>query len=414
MRVENLYLGPSPVDPGLTRASIEVDYRGRRAGRETWWVDVPGRVQRELTHAGDPWLAALLPLAFVLQQPLELRLPVDPQLLENADQILNIWARWYPRFGPIPLLAETGEPASSLDSGNVAAFFSAGIDSIHTVLHHDRIEPNPIDELIFIRGFDLRLRNQGGLREAQERVQSSATVLGKDLMVVTTNLRQTRLQEVDWLRLAHGPMLAAIGLLLGPRYQRLWIPSTKPLDLAEPFGSHPGVDPLFSTTQTVIDQYGASFTRTEKVAYLRQHPGELQHLRVCWEGESGANCGRCSKCLRTMTALEIFGLLEGCAAFPTRELDLDVLSKLYFPQQHRYVGYMEELMATADQLGRTDISHSIQAALSRSKWMYRWLGLGLIRWAQDRWRLQPRLRRLTRNIRPIVRKLARRIVRVLP
>jgi hypothetical protein len=45
-------------------------------------------------------------------------------------------------------------------------------------------------------------------------------------------------------------------------------------------------------------------------------------LRVCLQDlDSGLNCGRCEKCLRTMIALKALGCLDDCPTLP-HEIDL--------------------------------------------------------------------------------------------
>jgi hypothetical protein len=51
-------------------------------------------------------------------------------------------------------------------------------------------------------------------------------------------------------------------------------------------------------------------------------PDPLSWLRVCWRNPGGAyNCGRCPKCVSTMVALRMAGLLERAPTFPST-LDL--------------------------------------------------------------------------------------------
>jgi hypothetical protein len=41
----------------------------------------------------------------------------------------------------------------------------------------------------------------------------------------------------------------------------------------------------------------------------------MSRLKVCWKADSARNCGRCSKCLITMTMLHALGALERAERF---------------------------------------------------------------------------------------------------
>jgi len=75
------------------------------------------------------------------------------------------------------------------------------------------------------------------------------------------------------------------------------------------WGVHPLTDPLLSSEAFRIVHDGAAFTRMEKVETIADWPEALQDLRVCWAGTArDRNCGRCSKCVRTILAFRSVGL----------------------------------------------------------------------------------------------------------
>lgn len=410
MEASDLLIEPSPVDPAATRASIRVsyDYRGRRP--ERWWFELPNRLTDDILPTGDAWLAALLPLAWTLGEALVIGLTVSDRLLGGAHQIMQIWSQWYPRFRPIPISAESHPARTEHRGSRTVCFSSGGIDSTYTALHHDHHSDAPIDELAFIRGFDLRLGNEGALREAERRMAHIAAAIGKQLIFLSTNLRDTRLREANWERIAHAPVLAAAGLLLGRRYRRVLVGSAWPVDLDHPFGSHPEIFNRFSTASTQMEIYAADTKRAAKVVYLRDNRGALDHLRVCWEDRSGSNCGRCAKCLGAMIALDIYGLLEGCAAFPTDELDHRRIRGLYLGRKSYY---FEELHEHAAERGRADIVASLEAAFQATEALNRWLLLDKLVPLFRQWRIHPRLRRLTHAIRPLAWRTLRGLLRLL-
>ena len=82
-----------------------------------------------------------------------------------------------------------------------------------------------------------------------------------------------------------------------------------------PWGSHPDLDPLWSTERTFLRVDGAEVTRTEKVTAIAASPIAPSRLKVCWRADIEANCGRCEKCVRTQCALAIAGALERAPVF---------------------------------------------------------------------------------------------------
>ena len=65
----------------------------------------------------------------------------------------------------------------------------------------------------------------------------------------------------------------------------------------------------FSTRTLQIYSEGMAITRFEKERELADWPPAQKYLHVCTM-DTGPNCGHCSKCLRTLTALDALGCLQ--------------------------------------------------------------------------------------------------------
>ncbi len=63
------------------------------------------------------------------------------------------------------------------------------------------------------------------------------------------------------------------------------ISSGLPADHLEPQGSHPETDPFFSSQRLAFIHYGAEIHRNGKLAFLRDYPLALEHMRVCYESK---------------------------------------------------------------------------------------------------------------------------------
>jgi hypothetical protein len=351
------------------RARLRADVRYGSGAAEEYWYDIPRVFEDALARNGNPWLAALLPLAATLGEPLRIGKPVDAVLETNARQLLRIWKSWYPKLSEISIEADGQAPASEHAPTRTGAFFSSGVDSFFTLLR-DRptaapAERREIDDLITVWGFDIALDNPAAFGRLRERHASLAESIGKGFIDVTTNIRETRWKEAAWSQLSHGPALASVALALGNRFGAVYIAGSGGHRRLRPWGSHSVTDPLFSTRDTTVINDGVAYLRTDKLEFIAQSQLALDNLRVCWESWSDTNCGTCSKCLRTMLALDLFGVLAGCPTLPHPSDLLERIAKLdlsYFVT----LGELEDLRKVAKARQRQDVVHAIDTAIRKT------------------------------------------------
>jgi hypothetical protein len=180
-----------------------------------------------------------------------------------------------------------------------------------------------LTELVFVEGFDVPFGDPASQR-VLKRFYDSDALVGLPITVVRTSLRQVtdrwfRQAGIEPWDLYHGAAIAAVGLALAPR--TVVIASSYSYDHLHPCGSHPLLDPLWSTENTEFVHDGMELRRIERLQLIGQDRSLLDLVRVCWEQTEQYNCGRCEKCLRTMVGLEGLGLLKHCRAFPDNRVD---------------------------------------------------------------------------------------------
>jgi len=280
------------------------------------------RATSRVDAGGDSLLALLLQPAMTVGGPLDLgQEPVSAKLLSEAEQIQAIWSTWRPKLHHVQVVAPALEDGPAPGPG-VACFFSGGVDSFYTLLRHR----DEITHLLLIHGFDLELEDRDLRERVSEMVTAVAADLGKHVVEVETDVRMFSDRHVGWGDY-HGAAFASVALLFQAQFRRVFLAASHTYNDLFPWGSHPLVDPLWSTERTELVHDAAEVTRSEKVAALAQSQLALDWLRVCWRNPGGAyNCGRCEKCLRTMIALKIAGALERAKTFP--ELDLDAVAHM--------------------------------------------------------------------------------------
>ncbi len=322
--------------------------------KEVWFRLPAGAV----ASANEAFLALTLFPAMREGRPLQTEGPVSPRLLGNVPIIQEIFRTWDFRFRRIAIEAAPGEIASSNPSQDVGCFFTGGLDSFYTALKHK----DEITHLVFVHGFDISLDDFSLRARVSKSLREVAAKLQKPLIEVETNLREFSDSYVTW-DFQHGAALASVGLLLSPRFRRMYIAASRSYADLIPLGSHPLLDPLWSTEQTEIVHDGCEATRVEKAAEIASDDTAVRYLRVCWENRGGAyNCGQCEKCLRTMACLRTVGVLERCLAFD-RPLDLGALASVEVKEIYR--AHLERNLEVLERSGADpELARALRDCLS--------------------------------------------------
>jgi hypothetical protein len=336
------------------RASVRVLIEGKS---QEIWFHAAGV---QLTQSANPFLALNLLAAMATNQTLVVDGPVSPRLLQNVKHIEEIFHCWARRFQILPVVGDS--VISREEPQNVACFFSGGIDSWYTLLKHQR----EITHLILVHGFDFNLRDEELRAQVGKALRRAAAQMGKQIVEVTTNLRELAFRYDDWT-FYHGPALASVALLLSPNFRKIYIASSHDYSSLFPWGSHPVLDHLWSTETTELVHDGCEATRVAKARQVAASEFALSSLRVCWENRDGAyNCGRCEKCLRTMINLLIAGALERCPTFPL-PLDPVLVADLDITASNTRLFMIENIEGLQRVGGPPELLRAMREAIDRSQ-----------------------------------------------
>lgn len=369
-----------------------------------------------LAQDATAWLPALVPVAMAAGEDLVIEGDVDPMSLAGATQAQRLLGQWFPQWRaaeirtstgvtgpPAPSHAATGvsahalaeastatraadappavegsaadpiaaeqrrpEPLAAIElhgsplrsdpSGAVGCFFSAGVDSTYAAISPE------VTHLIYVRGFDEPLRAGAGAHATTEHVRSVAAVLGKPLIEVDTDLRTTLDRYVPWDRAAHGPAMATVALALRDHFATVVFPGAWPVDQTPAWGTHPQLDPLWSSSRLRVVNDSTSLGRVDKVRALARRPELLAGLRVCWQNSGKLNCGECEKCLRTMVSLYAVGALGEARLFP-RHVDAAQVAAL--PGGVAASFFARENLEALRQMPAAERDHALEAAVAR-------------------------------------------------
>jgi hypothetical protein len=285
------------------------------------WIAVPPELDAGEADASPFVPAALLP-AMCRGEDLEVDGPVSPAMLRGAERAAELYASWSPGLRPAAVrAAEEREPPRRSEA--VGCFFSRGVDSTYSAAVPRR-HPGPLERLVFCDG--LEPRHDERVRAEEIRLAGEAAAdLSQPLSVVATNLRELTHPVVrDWEDMA-GAGLAFVATSLAGGLGHVVIPSTDGPATLGPVGISPLLDPLFSTEAVRVHHDSVAVGRVAKAIWLaRERPELLRRLKVCFVENRPDNCGRCSKCLLTMTSLAAAEALDRAEQFPD-EVDLDAV-----------------------------------------------------------------------------------------
>ncbi len=291
-------------DGKYSRLSCHVDWPG--CASLTLWIEVPSEYGDFLHETSyDAFLAAVLPLAMVSGQDVQVDGGVTAPLMERVDKIMGLFAAWFPRdcrqveVSQDPAAAGPQRPPGKA----VGCFFSGGVDSFYSLLMHRIAGGEAITHLLTVQGFDVPLDNNLFDKVLLNNGEIAKTH-GVRLLPVRTNLRELSDLCMDWLYY-YGAAMASVGLALSGGVSRLIIPSASHAEDMLPGGSHPDLDPLWNNGRVEFVHDGLETKRLEKIRSIIGNESVSKYLRVCWQNRLGKyNCSECEKCLRTM--IEIY------------------------------------------------------------------------------------------------------------
>jgi len=322
----------------------------------------------DLALSAEPFLACALSPAMALGEDVRVDGPVSARLLASLPTIQAIYHRWDTALRVVDVQAGTSK--APRPAPGRALFFSGGVDSWYSLLKHRREGTGDAHEalthLILVFGFDVRRDNPELFDKIASGVRRVAEATDLRLTIVETNVRQFSDQLMSW-GFYHGGAMAAVGLTQSTLVGRCLIASSYAYDELHPWGSHPLLDPLWSTESVDFIHDGCEAVRSQKVKVIARSALALATLRVCWANwQTEYNCGRCEKCLRTMLALHVAGALDRCSTFK-RPLTASAVMRMSLEDSSEIFlrDLIRELAATGRDRG---LVRAIEFALRRRRW----------------------------------------------
>jgi hypothetical protein len=254
------------------------------------------------------------------------------------------------------------------EAERIGVFFSGGVDSTFTLSWLRARTKSKIVALSLIHSKD-GLPDEAQLR-VFEQTRKNLAKLDVELIYVATNVMVVNPRIHDlWAFATHGACHAAIGHLLSRNVDRWFLSSSHDYSALLPWGSHPLLDPLFSSEDVLISHFGTEFTRFQKISEIARAGFDLSSLSVCGKGpQSGAyfNCSTCQKCMRTMVALDLCEVKHQALSFDWAKYSGDSFSRIRLRGKNEVV-FANELLRAAVALKRFDIADAVQNSIKGSR-----------------------------------------------
>jgi hypothetical protein len=230
---------------------------------------------------------------------------------------------------------------------------------------------------------------------------------GITLIPVYTNIRYLDDDWTFWANEFEGAVFSSIAHALDKRLSVVSLASTHDIDYSHPHGSHPLLDPNYSSHSLRIRHECITLSRLERTKLLVDWDAALQHLRVCnviknYQSDM-LNCSKCEKCVRTMLALLALNALDRTRSFSANDISEELIRSMGELDDTSYPFY-PELIAPLAEKGRHDLTRAIERKIAfyhMPRWRREWNKRPL--WPiieLDRRYFKGRLRKVKRAISP--------------
>ena len=394
---------------GLARVSATVTWEDSDRPKREIYIETDPRFTDSIRPNPNAFLlAAIMPAMHHNEERMFIDGQVCPQLRNGLNTAMRVLQLWYGekhnRLVTIEASKGFGPPRPPSYNRNTASFLSGGVDALAT-LRCNRLDfpldhPGSIKACFFVHGTDVggyetRPDNRANSDFAIASLTEFAEHAGVTLIPVFTNVRH--LDESDYLFAFkfHGAALAAIAQSFSSRISTALIASSDKLADLVPWGSHPLLDPNYSSANLSLLHDGLRLSRPEKVGLIAEWDAALQVLRSCldpFRPANALNCGKCEKCIRTMTELLVYGKLGQCPTYNHNDVSPDLLAMLKVPSLTRssielgrtpgfaYLTlggsnacHWRELIDPLHRIGRHDLVQVIENKLAELEKYYTWM-----------------------------------------
>lgn len=287
--------------------------------REKLWFRVNRKFGQYLCdERGDAYLVAVLHYAMSHVHDIELDVPVTEDLLYNIETyLIDGLVAYNPTYHRTHIKAEVASDTLP-NAGAVGTGISCGVDSLYALAREsNHLYPNhKITHLTFnnVGSHGEGEKARALYQKRLQRPKKFAEEYGYEFVASDSNLMDV-IQQSHFYTHTYSSMFPILCLQKlysiyyyasgGYKYNEFTLKSVE----GRCCGSYELLSlPVFSTHQLRIYSQGENMTRMQKLKTVVAYAPSYKYLNVCLK--DGDNCGRCEKCVRTMTGLDSLGKLD--------------------------------------------------------------------------------------------------------
>lgn len=378
MKIENLR---TEQHGSMTRIVATLIWENRDRPPQDIYFETTEEFAHDLTCNPHAFLiASIIPAMRYGEDRIAIDEAICPQLREGLITNMNWLSHWFGEGRqPITIKAPVqSKPLNISTSKRAGLFFSGGVDSL-AALRNNRLNfpeehPSSIKDGLLVYGL---LKGEDEFNPAFNRVINAVSEIAQDanlkLIPINTNV-YTHLRDLDrdfrfWRYEYQGAALAAIAHAFSHRLTTVSIAATYDLANLDVWGSHPLLDFNYSSSSLQIQHENIALSRLAKTKLIADWDVGLKNLRVCNKSQiyedNRLNCGKCEKCVRTMTALIALNLLQQTDTFSTSDITESHLVKGARISDPYEASCYRELILPLSARNRYDLVRGIQRALAR-------------------------------------------------
>lgn len=378
MKIENLR---TEQRGSATRVVATLTWENRDRPSQDIYFETTEEFAQDLTCNPHAFLiASIIPAMRYGETRIAMTEAICPQLREGLITNMHWLSHWYGgNRQPIAIEAPVRSTPLNINiSTRAGLFFSGGVDSLAALrnnrLNFSQEHSSSIKDGLLVYGL---LKGEDEFNPAFKRVIGAVSEIARDadlnLIPINTNV-YTHLRDLDqdfrfWRYEYQGAALAAIAHAFSRRLTKVSIAATYDLANLDVWGSHPLLDFNFSSSNLQIQHENIALSRLAKTKLIADWDLGLKNLRVCNNSQiyesDRLNCGKCEKCVRTMTALIALNLLQQTDAFPASDLtENHLVAKARISDSYEASCY-RELILPLSAIDRYDLVRGIQKAIAR-------------------------------------------------
>lgn len=321
-------------------------------------------------------VGCIIPAMHFGEKRIALDAKICPGLKEGLETVMALMKEWSDgKYAPLTIEAKTSSVVYPSGSQRQAGLFlSGGIDSLAALqinkMVYPKEHPGHVKDCLLVHGFDIGGVVERGMKyHVFDRAKAALSAVAEDaevnLIPVYTNIRHLCDERDLWLDKFFGAVLASVAHAFVTRLNLVYIASSYDIPNLVPCGSHPMLDPEYSSYNMRIRHRDVALSRLDKLRLIAKWDVAFQNFRVCLANVKGRlNCGKCEKCVRTMTELVALGILDKTKAFIENDISADQLSNFNIKIRHREPFYVEMLPLLKER-GRDDLVGTIYKMLGR-------------------------------------------------